>query len=304
MYKLRKFLKSFIISILCFGLIFVGVDRFLLGNLEKTADGEVIENKVKGELLVLLLGVDDDLGTGESALTAEKGHRTDTMMLAKANFDTGAIEILSIPRDTRVNVNGRPDKINHAHSYGGVDLAMSTVEDFLNIDIDYYVKVDFTGIKEIVDAIGGVTLDVPVKMRHDLPKIHLDPGIQTLDGQKAHDFLRFRGYPDGDIGRVKAQQYFMKELAKQMLNPKNLLRLDKLIKTYYDYVDTNISLSTMLKYGLMANKLDVDNMRTEMVPGHDEILYPNGRKTSYWIYDTLSTAELVEDMFGEYSTAY
>lgn len=302
MYDLRgRFFKSFIVSLICFGLIFYAVDRFLLSDSEFTADGQKIENKVEGELLVLLLGVDDDLGTGKSALTAEKGHRTDTMMVAKANFDTGKIEILSIPRDTRVMINGRPDKINHAHSYGGVDLCMKTVEEFLGIDLDYYIKVDFDGIKEVVDAIGGVDINVPVKMRHDLPKIHLDPGLQKLDGQKAHDFLRFRGYPEGDIGRVRAQQYFMKELAKQVLSPKNILRIDKLIKTYYDYADTNISLSTMVKYGLSANKLDVDNLRTEMIPGDFKEIMVNGHKVSYWIYDMAETASLVEDMFGEYS---
>ena len=292
----RRFFKSFFISIICFGIIFLGVDKFLLNEKELTADGQIVENKVDGELLVLLLGIDND-GNTKGALTDETGRRTDTMMLAKANFDTGEIEILSIPRDTRVRVRGREDKINHAHSYGGIDLCMNTVEDFLGLDIDYYVKIDFNGIKEIVDAIGGIDLDVPVKMRHDLPRINLDPGMQHLDGQKAHDYLRFRGYPDGDIGRVKAQQYFMKELAKQVLNPKNLLRIDKLIKTYYDYVDTNISLSTMVKYGLSAKNLDVDNMRTEMVPGQPKTI--NG--VSYWIYDMVDTATLVEEMFGEYS---
>ncbi len=274
----------------------MAVDKFLLNDKELTADGQVVENKVEGELLVLLLGIDDD-GNAKGALTDERGRRTDTMMLAKANFDTGDLELLSIPRDTRVMVRGRQDKINHAHSYGGIDLCMATVEDFLGLDIDYYVKIDFNGIKEIVDAIGGIDLDVPVRMRHDLPRISLDPGMQHLDGQKAHDYLRFRGYPDGDIGRVKAQQYFMKELAKQVLKPKNILRIDKLIKTYYDYVDTNISLSTMVKYGLSAKNLDVDNMRTEMVPGQPKTI--NG--VSYWLYDMVDTATLVEDMFGNYS---
>lgn len=287
---------------MCFGIIFFAVDKFLLNGEELTADGQVVENKVEGELLVLLMGIDDD-GNTKGALTDERGRRTDTMMLAKANFDTGKVEILSIPRDTRVRVGAKEDKINHAHSYGGPELALKTVEDFLGLEIDYYVKIDFTGIREVINAIGGIDIDVPVRMKYSDPtakpplNIDLQPGMQKLDGDKAHDFLRFRSYPEGDIGRVHAQQYFMKELAKQMLNPKNVLRIDKLIKTYYDYVDTNISLSTMLKYGVSAKNLDVENIRTEMVPGEHRKI--NG--VSYWAYDMVGTATLVEEMFGEYS---
>lgn len=297
----KKFFITFVISCLVFGLAFIGIDKFVLGGgVETTADGEEIENKVEGELLVLFLGVDGN------DLVQEKGLRTDTMILGKANFDTGDIDLLSIPRDTRVQVNGREDKINHAHSYGGPELAMKAVEDFLHIDIDYYVKVDFVGIKEIVDAIGGVKLNVPQRMYYYDPvakpplKIDLQPGEQTLDGKKAHDYLRFRSYPNGDIGRVEAQQYFMKELAKQLLSPKNLLRIDKLIKTYYDYVDTNISISTMLKYGVSAGKLNIESMRTEMVPGEAAMI----KGGSYWIYDMLDTSLLVEDMFGDYIRKY
>lgn len=279
------------------------MDKFFINGVETTSDGQVVENKVQGELMVLLLGIDNDGPDKNASLTQERGRRTDTMMLAKANFDSGEIEILSIPRDTRVMINGKEDKINHAHSYGGPELAMKTVEDFLGIDIDYYVKVDFNGVKQIVDAIGGVEVDVPVRMKYTDPVakpplvIDLQPGVQVLDGQKSHDFLRFRKYPDGDIGRVHAQQYFMKELAKQVLSPKNILNIDKLIKTYYDYVDTNISMSTMLKYGISAKNLDTDNMRTEMIPGQPQTI----GGVSYWIYDMVETATLVEEMFGEYS---
>jgi len=309
----KSFFTSFLISCICFGLIFTGVDKFVFGNLfkddEVEAMGEIDRNKpvakdpkVDKSVLVLLMGVDDDLGSGKSALVAERGHRTDTIMLAKANFETGEIDILSIPRDTRVMIKGRKDKINHAHSYGGPKLAITTIEDFLDIEVDYYVKVDFAGVKEIVNAIGGVEIDVPVRMRYSDPvakpplRIDLQPGLQLLDGQKAHDFLRFRRYPDGDVGRVKAQQYFMKELAKQVLKPSNLLNLDKLIKTYYDYVDTNIPLSKMLKYAVSAGKLDTENIRTEIIPG--EGTYIDG--VSYYIYDEVGKDQLIDAMFPEY----
>lgn len=293
---MKKFISSFLISIIIFTLLFLGVSRFILDNNSYKADGEIAESKIDGEILVLFLGVDSD------DLMAETGNRTDTMILGKADFDTGKIEMLSIPRDTRVIVNGREDKINHAHSYGGTNLAIQTVEDFLNLDIDYYVKVDFKGIQQIVDSIGGVEIEVKDRMYYSDPTatppllIDLQPGLQKLNGEQAHGFLRFRSYSEGDLKRVENQQYFMKELAKQMLRPRNLLRLDKIIKVYYNYVDTNIPLSTMLKYGLQSTKLNVDEMRTETVPGS----YATIGGGSYWIYDPYSTNQLVEEMFSPY----
>lgn len=309
----KSFLASFLISCMCFALIFFGANKLGISELfvEKGVEANAPEDdekpvnkepKMDDSVLVLMMGVDDDLGSGKSALKAEKGHRTDTIMLGKANFKTGEIDILSIPRDTRVNVRGKMDKINHAHSYGGVDLAMETVQEFLGVEVDYYVKVDFKGIQEIVDAIGGVEIDVPVNMNYEDPvakpplRIHLKKGLQTLDGKKAHDFLRFRRYPDGDVGRVKAQQYFMKELTKQTLQPGNLFKIDKLIKTYYGYVDTNISLAKMLKYAMSAGKLDIDNIRTEIIPGDGRYI----NEISYYIYDEEAKDQLVEAMFPEY----
>lgn len=304
----KKFFFSFIIASICFSVLFVGIDKFVLNqSIGEVAEGKEVdiveekipEPKIKNEVLVLLLGVDGN------DLSQEKGLRTDTMMLGKANFDTGDIDLLSIPRDTRVKVRNSETKINHAHSYGGPELAIKTVEDFLDVDIDYYVKVDFVGIQAIVDAIGGVKLDVPQNMNYYDPvakpplRINLKAGPQTLDGKKAHDYLRFRRYPEGDIGRVHAQQYFMKELVKQTLRPSNLLNIDKLIKTYYDYVDTNISLGNMLKYALSAGKLDIENINTAMIPGEARYI----GEGSYWIYDEEATSSMVELMFGDYKRA-
>lgn len=297
--------KKFFISFLISGILFV----FLFAKVEKifsaldtgdhggiNVDGEEIVTVDKNEIVVLLVGVD------ANDVHNSKGTRTDTMMLGKANFETGEIGLLSIPRDTRVMVRGKEDKINHAHAYGGMEMTMRTVRDFLNVDVNYYVKVDYKAVKAIVDAIGGVKLDVPRRMRYSDPtakpplKIDLQPGVQTLDGQKAHDFLRFRSYKDGDLGRVQAQQYFMKELMKQTMQPKNLLQLDDLIKTYYDYVDTNIPMSLMLKGGLSANKMDVDNMQTVTIPGKPQTI----GGLSYWIYDPFETQKIVNDMFEKY----
>ncbi len=305
----KKFFISFIISFLCFSLIFLAFGEYIIPRQRSTVavdendneldlgDDNVIDQRVKNEILFLLLGVD------AKDVKKSKGTRTDTMMLIKVNFETGEINLLSIPRDTRVTVKGKQDKINHAHAYGGIELTLKTVRDFLNLDVDYYVKVDYKIVMDIVDAIGGVEIDVPQNMKYSDPyadpplNINLKKGLQVLDGQKAHDFLRFRsGYKEGDIGRIKAQQMFMKELVKQTLQLKNITKLPKLVEAYFDNVDTNIPKSVILKGALAANKINVEKMVTNTIPGEGKRI--NGG--DYWIYNPDETEALVKEMFGDY----
>lgn len=303
---MKKFIISFLISSMIFGLIFTGIGKgkFFSGNsMASVEDGYEIEDedgskqtlKVKNELLFLMMGVD------AKDVTKSKGTRTDTMMLIKANFDTGEIGLLSLPRDTRVLVKDKEDKLNHAHAYGGTDLTMRTVRDFTGLDVDYYVKVDYRAVKGIVDAIGGVDIDVEKDMYYNDPtadpplSINIKKGFKTLDGQNAHDYLRFRSN-DGDLGRINRQQEFVKELMKQTLKPKNILKLPKLIETYYDYVETNIPLSVMLKGGLSANKMDVENLNTQTVPGEPKRI----GGLDYLIYNRVETTVIIQEMFGDY----
>ncbi len=187
---------------------------------------------------------------------------------------------------------------------GGVDLTMKTLRDFLNLDVDYYVKVDYRAVMEIVDAIGGVEIDVPFDMKYKdttpgIPplNINIKKGLQTLDGKNAHDFLRYRsGYKEGDIGRIKAQQMFMKELIKQTLKPKNIVKIPMLIETYFDYVETNIPFKVITKGALSAKKINLENMTTNTIPGE-------GKKIAgvdYWIYNREETRTIVQEMFGDY----
>lgn len=301
---MKKFVLSFLISLICFGVIFIGLDGSLFSNNNSiiAADGneEEIETlkepKNKDELLFLLMGIDGN------DVSKSKGTRTDTMILVKTNFKDGSINMFSIPRDTRVFVKGKEDKINHAHAFGGPELSIRTVREFLNIDLEYFVKVDYQVVKGIVEAIDGIELDVPVRMRYSDPtakpplNIDIQPGLQILDGQNAHDFLRFRRYPNGDIGRVEAQQYFMKELVKQTVRPKNIFKIPTLIEEYYKNVETNIPLTTMLRGAASANKIDMENMTTLMVPGTAKTI--NG--ISYYIYEEAETKEMVEETYKEY----
>ena len=299
---MRSFITSFLIGIVVFSVILFGgeqIYRVVEGKSENQGiQSEEIEGEVEeatGEFIGLLIGVDgSELNSKE-----EETFRTDTIILGKVNFDTGKIDMLSIPRDTRVSINGYMDKINHAYAYGEEELTIKTIEEFLDIEIDHYVKVDFEVVQQMIDIIGGIELDVPNRMYYSDPYatppllIDLQPGIQTLDGKQAHDFLRFRSYPDGDIGRVKNQQYFMKEFIKQTLKPSNLLKIDKLVKAYYDNIDTDLTLKETLKYAWSAKKLDTNNIHTEMIPGTDDVI--DG--ISYWIYDPVATDQMAQEMF-------
>lgn len=309
----KKFWTTFLISLIIFSAAFAGLGKHILEDNKAVSIGEGanIEEEIEGqdEILVLLMGVDDNDYEGGVAKTkkmkieGENAHkptglRTDTMVLGKYNFETGEITLLSIPRDTRTTIRGRKnlEKINHAHSYGGPYLAMKAVKDLLNVDLKYYITVDYLAVKEMVNAIGGVPIDVPVKMRHPEPYIHLDPGEQILDGEQSLMYLRFRSYPDGDVDRVTAQQVFMKQFMKEVLKPKNVLALPKMVKTYYDYVDTNIPMSVFVKGAMSAKKIDLENMKIATLPGDGEYI----GKTSYFIYDEIEMNNLVKELFPEF----
>lgn len=312
----KQFFTIFLASLLVFGLVYgvLANTLFKVTSAESESPQLEADNPIEEEqesekeennsVLFLLMGVD------ANDVTKSKGTRTDTMMLTEVDFDTGKIKLLSIPRDTRTTVNGRQDKINHAHAYGGSEDSVEAVENLLGIDLEYFVKVDYQIVQDVVNAIGGVTIDVPFTMKYYDPtakpplNINIPKGDgQTLDGKNAHDFLRWRhnnsytvGYADGDVGRTKAQQYFMKEFIKQTLKPKNLLKLPSMIDTYFKNVETNIPLKLMAKGALSAKNINVDSMETATIPGAGQMI----GGVSYWIHDGEKTDELVEDMFADY----
>ncbi len=303
----KKFIITFILSLVVFSLVYSTLWYKILDKETVAApndNSEDIDNAfdedyelpVDNEILFLMMGVD------AKDVKQSKGTRTDTLMLFKVNFDSGKIDILSLPRDTRVLVRGKEDKINHAHAYGGPSLTIRTVEDFLGIDLNYYVKIDYNIVESIVDAIDGIEIDVPQRMSYRDPtdkpplNINLQPGLQTLYGDDAHDFLRFRSYPDGDLGRIKAQQYFMKELIKQTLQLKNIVKLPGLVETYFDNVETNIPMGMVLKGVGAAKNIDSENMTTNTITGTSRRI--NG--LDYLIYDREETEAIVQEMFEDY----
>ena len=301
----KKFFKSFFIAFLIFGILYGGTVYYLVNDdNENDADStffDRISEENNQDLTFLLLGIDT------KDLSKDSKERSDTMMLCKIDRSTGGISILSIPRDTKAFIRGRKneERINHAHAYGGPELSVKAVKDLLRIDLDYYVRVDYKIVKEYVDLIGCVEVDVPQDMHYEDPTadpplyIDLKKGKQVLDGDKSLQFLRFRkGYKDQDIGRIRAQQQFIQATMKQSLKPGNIIKLPQIISTYYKYVDTNIPLDQIMVYAAKAKDFSSENMEMATIPGEPKTI--NG--VSYWIPYKEETVELVRNMFLEHKT--
>lgn len=298
----KKFLITFLVAVIFFSGAYVFFSKYLdvleAGSPKEVIKGvdlgedNVIEQVVKHELLFLLTGVDYNQDGDE-----QNRVRTDTLMIVKVNLDNGEVDLLSIPRDTRVLIGNSMDKINHAHAYGGMALTLRTIRDWLNIDLDYFVKLDFKAVEEIVDAMGGVEVDVPVQIYEYQTGIFLEPGVQKLNGKEALYFARFReGYEDGDLGRVKAQQQLMQQIIKQMISVENLPKMGDFFTTYAKRVDTNIPTSLILSMIPTASKIDTNNIQKYVIPGYADYI----DETSYYIYDEEGTAQLIRNLLPEY----
>lgn len=251
----------------------------------------------KDKATIMIMGVDersDDVG------------RSDTLMVATIDPARKEAALLSIPRDTRVAIprNGY-DKINAAYAYGGEQLTQRTVEDFLGIRIDHYIIVNIHAFQKIVDAIGGIDIDVEKRMYYKDPWdddggliIDLRPGMQHMDGKTAVTYVRYRD-EEGDIGRVKRQQKFMRACMDAVTTPAILPRLPGIIASVIDSVKTDLSVRQMLEFIGTLKESQAKGLRTEMVPGRP--LYIN--EISYWIPDMGQLRRSMVDLLGVTLTA-
>jgi LCP family protein required for cell wall assembly len=254
---------------------------------------ETLQNRVN----ILLLGVDDPDNENPGSTV----RRSDTMIVASFNPKEGTVNLLSIPRDTRVSIPGHQgmDKITHAYAYGGAALAAQTVEDFLGIPISYYTAVDWQGFIKVIDILGGVDLYVEQNMKYQDPyanlTIELAKGYQHLDGEKSGQYVRFRHDELGDIGRVQRQQRFLKALSEEVLQVGTILKAPSLIGTINQYVTTDMTVFTMLKLANALKDMKTDGLKTEMLPGD----FADVDGMSYWVPNQKETRQLVQRMFTD-----
>lgn len=301
--KMKRNYLPIILLVLCFaasalaGALFASSSMF---DGKEPPERRIINNdddteeliKATEKSTILIMGVDirkDDVG------------RSDTLMIATVDPRLDQATLLSIPRDTRVKIRGRGyDKINAAFAYGGVELTESTVENFLGIDIDHYILIDTSSFVKIIDAIGGVDIDVEKRMFYEDPwddngglVIDLYPGQQHMDGKTAVTYVRYRD-SEGDIGRIKRQQAFMAACMDKVTSPEIVPRIPKIVREVIDAVQTDMSLRQLLEVAGTLKAAAQNGLETDMVPGYP--LYID--EISYWIPDVELVRISVADALG------
>ncbi|MGE5485323.1 MAG: LCP family protein [Ignavibacteriales bacterium] len=257
---------------------------------------------VASRINILIMGLDAGVnGLGKPSSPTVHTSRTDTMMVLSLDPEFKNAGIISIPRDTRVRIPGRTgfDKINHAHAYGGPKLAMEAAAALLGEEIPYYLRVDFKGFVKMVDMIGGVEMNIEHDMDYDDPyqdlHIHLKAGKQVLNGEKSLQFVRYRQYPEGDIGRVKAQQKFISALVKSFFDMNTLWKIPNLASEAVQYVDTNIDPAMMVSIANLARQIKREDIRMDLVPGQPaDYSDVTGTAISYWVADQSQLKKCVD----------
>ncbi|HHY74242.1 MAG TPA: LytR family transcriptional regulator [Bacillus bacterium] len=212
---------------------------------------------------VLLLGVDERAG--------DKG-RSDTIIVMTINPNLDSIKMLSIPRDTRTEIIGlhKLDKINHAYAFGDIKMAIATVEDFLDIPIDYYVKINMEGFKEMVDAVGGVTVNNSMKFVQDGHTF--DKGTIKLTGEAALSYVQMRKEdPKGDFGRQERQQQIIKSIFKKGASITSLTKYEAIFDAIGDNVKTNLKLSELITIQKDYNDV-IQNVEQLQLHGKGQII--------------------------------
>ena len=266
----KSLLKKMLLFFVIMFFIFAGASAYFLfkvadvtGNTneelergEKSNMREVAVSPSKDNISILFLGVDDRGG--------DLVGRTDAMLLATFNKQHGTILLTSIPRDSLVTIPGRrnQDKINHAHAFGGVDLAVETVEKLFDIPVDYYVKLNFVAFIEIIDALGGIEVDVPFTFTemdsNDVPgAIRLNKGLQTLNGEEALAFSRMRMKdPRGDIGRGERQQEVIKAIIRKGTDISSITSYGTVLDSIENHLAMNLSFGNMISLHSYATSIN------------------------------------------------
>lgn len=302
--KKHKILKTILIIILIVFLIFAGLfvkrmneNGWTLGGFVATIlghDANTLSNLSRINILVI----------GQSQ------NLTDTLLVCSYDPKTQDVGMLSIPRDTYVGRNKNyatgSDKINALYQTDP-DKLLSKVNEITGLDIDYYVKVDTQGLRDLVDSVGGIYFDVPINMDYDDSSqdlhIHLKAGYQLLDGNKAEQVVRFRHNNNGttypaeygqeDIGRMKTQRAFITEVIKQVVKAENITKVDDYIKIANNNVETNFNIWNLKDYAPYAIDFKTENIKTETLPGVPEKC--NG--VWLYIYNKKQTEQIVKELF-------
>ena len=222
-------------------------------------------------------------------------------MLAAVDEKKDQIALLSIPRDTRVEIeNYGYDKINHAYAFGGHDLTISSVRKLLGVPVSHYILIDISAFERIVDAVGGVDIDVEKRMHYEDPWddnggliIDLQPGMQHMDGAHAIQYVRYRD-GEGDIGRISRQQRFIRAFFTRLISPEILPRISAILGEVKNVVQTDLSLRQLIALSKRFKHIEADGLSMAMVAGTPAYL----GDVSYWIPDIVASRSLLMEGVG------
>ncbi|MPQ42476.1 LCP family protein [Clostridium tarantellae] len=306
--KRKNILKGILVVFIIFMVITLGITTYFFQKyggfvgevvkIVKDVKNEVI--KVEDSITVLVLGLDfGDLEQVEN----KDIKRTDTIMLAHFNPNTDECQIVSIPRDTQITYKNKKWKINSAYPLGGEKLLKQLMKDMLGVNVDYVVKVDYNGFRQVIDAIGGVEMYIDQDMFYDDWEQDLHINFKAgdtvqLDGKKAEEFFRWRqnndgtGLPNGDLDRIKNQQKLMGKVMDKIMSPSTIWKIDSLAKAIEENVDTDLDLKTIVSYGLEFLELDKANVEMSTLVG--ESVYKDN--LWYFMYDKEENAELIKKL--------
>ena len=320
--KKRKNKKWKIVLLIIILVLLIGIGWFtyrtikngggLSGMLATVVGHDENTKKDLKEIKVLILGISTDL---DSELT-------DTIMVASYNPNTQKANLLSIPRDTFTGKNAKravsSQKINSLYNINKTpEKTLAAVNELTGLDIKYYVVVKTEALIKLVDAIGGVTFNVPINMKYDdtSQDLHIDlkAGEQLIDGNKAEQLLRFRhnnyqkgvgmtSYPseygDNDFGRMRTQRDFIIATLKQTLKPSNIFKIGQILEIANKNVETNLELSFIKDYVPYAVEFDTENIKSATLPGTTpDVKDTNG--VSIFVADKTASKELIQSMFYE-----
>jgi len=245
-------------------------------------------------LNVLLLGVDRDYDNRAQIIKTAHG-RSDSILLARVDFVNETISALTIPRDTAVRVPGYRGiaKINAAHSYGGPEKTIETIQSVFGVPVDAYVVLNFDGFQKIVDAIGGIDINVEKQMDYDdnwgRLHIHLKPGYQRLNGYQAMGYVRMR-HSDSDLMRARRQHAFLEALRTKLKQPRTFLALPGVLDTLNDNLKRNLSEDQLFALANFARSLPKEKIVIETLP-----VYGGG--PSFLNINREKSAEVIQRMF-------
>ncbi|GIP22006.1 LCP family protein [Paenibacillus sp. J22TS3] len=240
-------------------------------------------------LNILVLGID---------ARGKEDSRTDVMMLAKVNVDRNTVDLVSIPRDTRVQLPGVGfTKINHAHLLGelrggnhsGTKASLQAVSDLCGCSINYYIKTNFAGFEHFINTLGGLEVSLPAPVKLTYAHRTLPAGKQVLNGDTALKLVQERkSLSEGDRGRQSNQALVLKSVLRTLLKPANLARLPELIQQVrQDILDTNLEDGDILSLSLLAKEMGAEDIKYHQIPGHSDKLYDPlvKKELYYWIPD-------------------